>query len=335
MSEEHIITDSYQRRVSYLRFSVTDRCNLHCVYCRSDGPEDFIPHEDVLRYEEIIRLVRIARSMHVNKVRLTGGEPFARRDFDKLLLGLRENFPDLNLRITSNGTLMGPHIPVLKQARINAVNLSIDSFRPETFARVTGHDLLGKVTETLDALLDAGIRTKINAVAMRGINDHDLPAFLDIIRRLPVDVRFIEFMPMGSGTVWSQNRFWSADDILRDVRKLAHIEPVPQDGFDHGPASMYTVEGCRGRLGVITALSNHFCKTCNRLRITSDGHLRTCLFSDKMYPLRGLLRNPEVTDGDIAAEIRRAITEKSIGNELLKARRGRAVASGQMDSIGG
>ena len=142
-------------------------------------------------------------------------------------------------------------------------------------------------------------------------------------------------MPMGSGTVWSQNRFWSADDILRDVRKLAHIEPVAQDGFDHGPASMYTVEGCRGRLGVITALSNHFCKTCNRLRITSDGHLRTCLFSDKMYPLRGLLRNPEVTDGDIAAEIRRAITEKPIGNELLKARRGRAVASGQMDSIGG
>ena len=191
------------------------------------------------------------------------------------------------------------------------------------------------MTETLDALLDAGIRTKINAVAMRGINDHDLPAFLDIIRRLPVDVRFIEFMPMGSGTVWRQNRFWSADDILRDVRKLAHIEPVAQAGLDHGPASMYTVEGCRGRLGVITALSNHFCKTCNRLRITSDGHLRTCLFSDKMYPLRGLLRNPEVTDGDIAAEIRRAITEKPIGNELLKARRGRAVASGQMDSIGG
>ena len=335
MSEEHIITDSHERRVSYLRFSVTDRCNLHCVYCRSDGPEEFIPHEDVLRYEEIIRLVRIAQSMNINKVRLTGGEPFARRDFDKLLLGLRENFPDLNLRITSNGTLMGPHIPVLKQARINAVNLSIDSFRPETFARVTGHDLLGKVLDTLDALLSAGIRTKINAVAMRGVNDHDLPAFLDVIRRLPVDVRFIEFMPMGRDTVWSQNRFWSADDILSEVRKLARIEPVAADGFDHGPASMYTVEGCQGRLGVITALSNHFCKTCNRLRITSDGHLRTCLFSDTMYPLRGLLRNPEVTDEQIAAEIRRAIAEKPIGNDLLKARQGRAVAAGQMDSIGG
>ena len=329
------LSDSHERQVSYLRFSVTDRCNLHCLYCRGEGQEEFIPHADVLRYEEILRLVRIAGGLGIVKVRLTGGEPFARKGIDKLLLGLRESFPDFNLRITSNGTLMRRFIPVVRQARIDAVNLSIDSFNPETFKRVTGHDMLGEVMDVLHLLLESGIRVKVNAVAMRGVNDQDMPSFLKVIRDFPIDLRFIEFMPMGSETLWSRGRFWGADEILAEAAKYAGLAPVERTRADRGPARMFEVEGSQGRLGVISALSNHFCSTCNRLRITSDGQLRTCLFSDRMYPLKGLLRDPEKTDQDIACAIRGALAEKPVGADILKERRGTAVACGKMDSIGG
>ncbi len=329
------LSDSHERQVSYLRFSVTDRCNLHCLYCRGEGQEEFIPHADVLRYEEIIRLVRIAGGLGIAKVRLTGGEPFARKGIDRLLLGLRECFPSLNLRITSNGTLMRRFIPAVRQARIDAVNLSIDSFNPATFQRVTGHGLLGEVIDVMHLLLESGIRVKVNAVAMRGVNDQDMPTFLKVIRDYPIDLRFIEFMPMGSETLWSKGRFWGADEILAEAARHAAIAPVERTRADRGPARMFTVEGCQGRLGIISAQPNHFCSTCTRLRITSDGHLRTCLFSDKMHPLRELLRDPEKTDTDIADAIRRALAEKPVGADILKEKRGTAVAAGKMDSIGG
>lgn len=329
------LADSRQRTVSYLRFSVTDRCNLHCIYCRGFGKEKLLPHADLLSYEEILRIVRIAHGLGIRKVRLTGGEPLARKGVATLIAGLRDEFPDLNLRMTSNGTLMRPFVPLLRQARIDAVNLSIDTFRRETFREVTGHDMLGEVLDVLGLLLEAGIRVKINAVALRGITDTQLPDFMAVVRDLPVDLRFIEFMPIGSNTVWRGSLFWPAADILDEVRRYGDLVPAEPDHADHGPARMYTIEGCRGRVGVISALSNHFCATCNRLRITSDGHLRTCLFDDRMYPLRPLLRDPARGDEDIARAIRAALAEKPVGADLLRARRTTAVAQGGMDSIGG
>ena len=329
------LSDSRQRQVSYLRVSVTDRCNLHCAYCRGIGEERLLPHADLLSYEEIIRLVRVVRGLGIGKVRLTGGEPLARKGIASLIAGLRGEFPDLNLRITSNGTLMRPFLPLFEEARVDAVNLSIDSFRRETFRDVTGHDMLGEVLDVLDGLLARGIRVKINAVAMRGVNDTEMADFMDVIKRLPVDLRFIEFMPMGSGTIWRGAFFWPAADILAEARKFAELTPVESDHADHGPARMYTVAGSRGRFGVISALSNHFCATCNRLRVTSDGQLRTCLFDDHMYALRGLLRDPAASDSDIEKTIRAALAEKPVGADLLRARRGTAVAKRRMDRIGG
>lgn len=330
------LCDSHGRRVQYFRLSITDRCNLRCLYCRSQIQHKFIPHPQVLRYEEILRLTHIMVAAGTRKLRLTGGEPFARKGCDRLLLMLRERFPTLDLRLTTNGTLVEPYIPLLKRVGVGAVNLSLDSFNRETFAHVTGRDFLPAVLSTLDSLLSAGISVKLNAVAMRGINDRQLDDFVHAARTLPVDVRFIEFMPMGNGTLWGPETFWPADEIYRDASRLAELRPETERREHAGPARMFKVAGGKGRLGFISAVSSHFCSTCNRLRLTCDGHLRTCLFDDREYPLLELLRRQDCTDAELDQVVRQACLHKPIGAEILKQRaQGKAVAEKQMVGIGG
>ena len=320
------LRDQYGREVHYLRLSVTDRCNLRCVYCRSEARQTFIPHPKVLRYEEMVRLVGVLAGLGVRKVRLTGGEPFARKDCDTLL----------DLRLTTNGTLLEPHIPLLRRVGVRAVNLSLDSFDRETFARVTGRDLLPAVLASLDALLRAEIRVKINVVAMRGVNDGQMDDFAHAVRHLPVDLRFIEFMPMGNGTLWGPETFWPADQIREEAQRRLRLTPEKDQEAEAGPARMYRVEGGKGRMGFITAMTCQFCGSCNRLRLTSDGHVRTCLFDDKEYRLRGLLRHPRCNDADLVRVLRLACAQKPLGAEILAARRaGCAVAGKQMVGIGG
>ena len=330
------LEDGHGRTVRYIRLSVTDRCNLRCTYCRS-GMETFIPHESVLRYEEMEQLVDMAMDMGVEKVRLTGGEPFARKGFADFLERLRAAHPALDIRVTTNGTLIGPHIQTLKAIGLNAVNLSLDTFDRDKFEQITGRDLFGKVRENMDALLDAGIPFKLNAVAMRGFNDDELPAFIDYAMRHPIDVRFIEFMPMGEGTRWSDSCFWSAPDILDAVKGLVAVAPVEQEQRNGGPARLYTLSGPDGpglgRLGLISPLSSHFCTSCNRLRITSDGALRTCLFDDREYRLRNALRHPKLGIEAVRRIVTLATRDKPIGARLLE-RRHNAVAQRRMTAIG-
>ena len=331
------LEDGHGRTVRYIRLSVTDRCNLRCTYCRS-GMETFIPHESVLRYEEMEQLVDMAMDMGVEKVRLTGGEPFARKGFADFLERLRAAHPALDIRVTTNGTLIGPHIQTLKAIGLNAVNLSLDTFDRDKFEQITGRDLFGKVRENMGALLDAGIPFKLNAVAMRGFNDDELPAFIDYAMRHPIDVRFIEFMPMGEGTRWSDSCFWSAPDILDAVKGLVAVAPVEQEQRNGGPARLYTLSGPDGpglgRLGLISPLSSHFCTSCNRLRITSDGALRTCLFDDREYRLRNALRQPKLGIEAVRRIVTLATRDKPIGARLLE-RRHNAVAQRRMTAIGG
>lgn len=331
------LEDGHGRTVRYIRLSVTDRCNLRCAYCRS-GMETFIPHESVLRYEEMEQLVDMAIGMGVEKVRLTGGEPFARKGFVGFLERLRAAHPVLDIRVTTNGTLLGPHIPSLKAIGLNAVNLSLDTFDRAKFERITGRDLFPRVRESMDALLEAGIPLKLNAVAMRGFNDDELPAFVNYALAHPVDVRFIEFMPMGEGTRWTDACFWSATDILAAVKKVAGIRPVSEERRNGGPARLYALTGPDGpglgRLGLITPLSNHFCAACNRLRITSDGALRTCLFDDREYRLRNALRHPKLGIGAVRRIVALATLHKPIGARLLEHRQN-AVAQRRMTAIGG
>lgn len=334
------LIDGHGRNVRYIRLSVTDRCNLRCTYCRS-GMETFIPHESVLRYEEMEQLVDMAVAQGVEKVRLTGGEPFARKGFIAFLERLRMAHPDLDIRVTTNGTLLGPHIPFLKALGLNAVNMSLDTFTRSTFERITGRDLLHRVLESIERLLAEGIPLKINAVAMRGVNDVELPAFLDFAMTHAVDVRFIEFMPMGEGTRWTSDVFWSASAILDAARKLVRVTPAVLDtSCNSGPARLYDLEPLsssllrRGRLGLITPLSSHFCATCNRLRITSEGALRTCLFDDREYRLRAVLRHPRLGIDAVRRIVTLATHNKPVGARILEQRH-EAVALRRMTAIGG
>ena len=392
------LADAHGRTVRYLRLSVTDRCNLRCLYCAHALGLTFIPHENILSYEEMLRIIGAAVSLGVDKVRLTGGEPFARKGFVGFLESVRRDFPTLNIRITTNATLAAPHMPALQALGINALNISFDTFRPETFRQITGKDQYAEAERGLYAALASGIRVKINAVALKGVNDDELPAFFDFLRRHPVDVRFIEYMPLGGRGRWTEENFWPATQILAAAEKIAELTPLgkndtasaacappddmPASGLDtglengrdamlesgrnaeqgagpaalagsaghtnptgstgqagedtSGPARLFQVAGAVGRFGVITPLSNHFCGSCNRIRVTSDGRLRTCLFSDVEYPFRDMLRDPAQGMEAVIKLIAAALAHKPLGYRLLQERtRKEAVIGRSMSSIGG
>lgn len=329
-----VLTDKIGRTVSYLRLSVTDRCNLRCMYCVTKDFQ-FIPHPNILRYEEMLRLVDIAATMNISKLRLTGGEPFARRGFMDFISTVMDKHPQMDLRITTNGTLIEPLVPELKKIGVSRLNISLDTLDRKTFEEVTGRDHLNDVLASISACLSAGIRIKVNAVAMKGINDKELGEFLNFAKENPIDMRFIEFMPMGDDTK-SDNMLWTADEILEQSREFATLKKIKVRPENHGPARMYAIEGGKGRLGLISPVSSHFCATCNRLRITSDGQLRTCLFSDKTYGLRDILRNPDFSDDDLRQYIAEATMDKPLGYHLLEQRSGsEGVCETQMSAIGG
>jgi len=326
--------DAHGRKVRYLRISVTDRCNLNCRYCRTpDMP--FIPHDDILRFEEIEQIVAVAVEHGVGKLRFTGGEPFARKGFLPFLERVRARWPHLSLKITSNGTLIGGALDALKDLGV-AVNLSLDTLDRKKFADITGRDLLPVLQENMRRMLDLGIPLKVNAVAMRGVNHEELGDLAALAMDSPLDVRFIEFMPMGESSIWSGDVFWPASSILASLRERWGLVPAPQDALDPGPSRLWKMEeGGRisvGRVGLITSVTQSFCQSCNRLRLTSDGHLRTCLYDDREYAVREALRRlgPEAVRRIMAA----AVARKPVGSELLAQRRG-PVARKAMSAIGG
>lgn len=329
------LIDAHGRIVRYVRLSVTDRCNFRCLYCNSNARTQFIPHDTVLRYEEMLRIVDVAVSLGVQKVRLTGGEPFARKGFVHFLEMLRARHPQLDIRITTNATLVRPHVQTLRDVGINAINISLDSFDPARFAEITGQEMLGEVRATIDALLAANIPIKINAVALRGFTEAELPAFVDFARQHPVDIRFIEFMPMGADSKWSEKNFWPAADILHALNAISPLSPCEQERHLHGPARMYSLENAAGRIGLITPLSNHFCHSCNRLRVTSDGRLRTCLFADREYNLLPALRHAKLGHDFLRRIFVAANGCKPIGVDILHHRGNAPVSHKRMVGIGG
>lgn len=326
------LTDAHGRTAAYLRVSLTDRCNLRCMYC-SSGRAEFIPHGDILRYEEIERVIGVLAQRGIGKVRFTGGEPLARKGAVDFLERLAERHPALDLRLTTNGTLLRGVVPRLARLGMSTVNISLDTLRPERFKDITGFGKYADVRRAIDDCLAHGLRVKLNAVALAGVNTGELADFVELARTQPIDVRFIEFMPMGASH-WTQRLYMSSKDILATLRRHAQLVPATSEK-NHGPARMYSIAGGAGRIGVISALSNHFCSTCNRLRLTSDGALRTCLYSDNETPLRGLLRTPGVTDADLHAAIARAVGDKPLGYRLLQHERGTDVSAKGMAAIGG
>lgn len=330
------LADSHGRKVRYLRLSVTDRCNLRCIYCVNSARQQYIPHNSVLRYEELLRIAKISSAHGIGKVRITGGEPLVRRDLLAFLTEFRKELPDLQLCITTNGVLIAPLLKDFVKLGLTSFNISLDSFHADTVANVVGQNVLPAILAGIEGLLAYGQTVKINAVAIRGITDVQMPDFIHALKHYPIDLRFIEFMPMGGNTVWSPDNFISARELLNIAKN--HTNLIAAQGDDSGlagPAKMFQLHNARGRMGFICAVSEHFCARCNRLRLTSSGGLRVCLFSDHEYNLARLLRHKAITDTHIARVIEQAMLRKPFGSELLAARAGMAVALDQMVGIGG
>ena len=298
--------DGHRRAISYLRISITDRCNLRCLYCMPEEGIEPLEHSDILHYEEIARVTRVAASLGISKVRVTGGEPLVRRGVAQLVAMLAgiEGIDDLS--ITTNATRLAPMAAELASAGLQRVNISLDTLRPDRFRTITRRGELADAMAGIAAAQAAGLRpVKINTVVIRGVNSDEA---LDFARRTLVEdwhVRFIELMPLGENSLCFQPEYVPADEIRREIEEeFGSLEAAKVRG--NGPAMNWRVPGAVGTLGFISAISHHFCAGCNRLRLAADGKLVPCLFSDLEFDLRGPLRS-----GADDAELRR-IFERAI-----------------------
>lgn len=325
--------DTFERTIDYLRIAVTDRCNLRCVYCMPEEGVPFRPHDEILRYEEIERIVRVAASLGIRRVRLTGGEPLVRRDLVELVRALAAIPGIEDLSLTTNGTLLAEQAHALAQAGLKRVNVSLDTLDPQRFRAITRQGELTTVLAGIQAALEAGLTpVKINMVVMRGVNDDELIAMAHQTLTQPWHVRFIEWMPVGETARtghWHEHLISAAEMRARLAAAFGPLTPTPVTGA--GPARTFRLPQALGTLGFISAVSEHFCATCNRLRLTADGKLRFCLLREGELDLRGPLR-AGLDDGSLAELFRTAVRAKPVGHTL---REGLTVHDRVMAQIGG
>ncbi len=327
-------TDAFGRRIDYLRIAITDRCNLRCLYCMPEEGVAWKPHESILSFEEIERFAGIAVGEGISKIRLTGGEPLVRLGVVDHVRRLRELTGLESIALTTNGTLLPRFAEDLARAGLSRVNVSLDSLDPDAYARVTRGGRLEDALAGIDAALAAGMApVKINVVVVRSL-EQDLLGFVRMTVDRPLHVRFIEYMPVGDdaevgevaeggacagdteGFHWTREDHVPSEETLESLSRaaeeagLGRPEPVARDAAPGGwgPARYYRLPGAQGTLGVISPLSAHFCGECNRLRLTADGMLRTCLFSDEEIDVRTVLRTG--TDEDVRDLIKRALEHK-------------------------
>lgn len=302
-----MLIDGFDRTINYLRVSITDRCNLRCRYC-VDGSFGYIPHEEILTYEEMLRLVRIAARLGVQKVRLTGGEPLARKGIEYLLREINTINGISDVSLTTNGVFLGDKIKELQQAGLKRINISLDTMKKDRFAYITGVDAFDNVIRSIEMATSAGLDPiKINTVIIKGFNDDEILNFVKAARKWNHHVRFIEFMPFGDSSLWNSNEIITSsqiEDIIRAAFTLA-----PSTTNDNGPARMYDIEGGSGKIGFISPVSTHICSECNRIRLTSNGMLRPCLFSDTEFDVKTLLRNGG-SDDEIATFMKEVVQAK-------------------------
>ncbi|MDU0369875.1 GTP 3',8-cyclase MoaA [Hymenobacter endophyticus] len=329
-----VLFDNHGRPLEYLRLAVTDRCNLRCFYCMPEEGIKYLPKQELLTYEEMERLVTIMAGLGVRKVRLTGGEPFVRRDLVPFMDRLSQIPGIEELTMTTNGVLTAPHVPELARIGVKAVNLSLDTLDRARFASITRRDELPRVLDTLYALLAAGIRVKINAVVMDGQNTQDLLPLAELTRDLPVDVRFIEEMPFNGGSHDAAVLPWNHRRIRQHLElNLGELTPVATRPGD--TASHYTVAGHQGRLGIIAAYSRTFCGTCNRIRLTAEGGVKTCLYDQGVLDVRALLRGGS-TNEQVAEALKSAFRNRAAnGFEAESQRPLHQLSFESMSTIGG
>jgi len=326
------LIDKYNRHLNYLRISITDRCNLRCIYCMPRDGLVKLRHEEILTYEEILRLATIAVNLGVNKIRLTGGEPLVRKDLFRLLPSLVD-LPGLkDISMTTNGIYLKENLDKIKAAGIKRVNISLDTLRRERYRKITGYDGIEQVREGIRLAQKLGFNPiKINMVVMQGINDDEIVDFARLSLDHPYHIRFIEYMPSGFADQGTQLHHVPNSDVKDRIIGIGKLDQVPHKEID-GPTVRFKFEGASGEIGFISPLTHHFCQECNRLRLTASGRLRPCLLSDKEIDLKEPMR-AGASDNDLAQIFREAAENKPRAHRLVSEHCGSL--SGQMSAIGG
>ena len=329
-----MLTDNHGRKINYVRLAVTDRCNLRCFYCMPEHGLDWLSRTELMSYEEMLRICSLLVSMGVEKIRITGGEPFVRKDIMQFLTALSKLNGLQHLTLTTNGVLTAPHVPELKKIGVKSVNLSMDTLDRNKFFNITKRDELPAVLDTLEQLVKHGMDVKINAVVMDGKNIDDIIPLVSLTKHLPVSVRFIEEMPFnGEGNHYS-HLHWHYMRILRKIQEqFPEIQKIPD--APHSTSYNYHIPGHLGNVGIIAAYSRTFCGTCNRIRLTPQGMLKTCLYDDGILNVRDLMRST-MNDDEIAATLVNAIQHRAKdGFEAERQRKEKMPVHESMATIGG
>ena len=306
-----MIIDTYNRVHDYLRISLTDNCNLRCFYCMPEEDYEFTPSPKWMQAEEIEAIAKIFVQQGVKKIRLTGGEPLVRKDAGSIIQRLSK-LP-VNLTLTTNATRLYEFVDVLKQSNVRSLNISLDTLQPEKFQLITRRNLFDKVIESIGLLINRGFHTKVNVVVMKGLNDNEINDFIEWTKDTNVHVRFIEFMPF-EGNRWTSNKVFTWKEILDVIEKKYSITRLHEN--IHDTAKQYKAEGHTGTFAVISTMSAPFCSGCNRMRLTADGKMKNCLFSQKETDLLTAFRNGE----DIVPLILQSVQSKAreLGGQFTK-----------------
>ena len=310
-----MLQDSFGRLHDNLRISVTDRCNIRCFYCMPEDGVHFVPRAEILDFEEIERFVRIAVTLGVTKLRVTGGEPLLRRDLTVLIARLAAIPGIRDLALTTNGVLLSDLAAPLFDAGLRRINVHLDTLDRERFRQITRRDDLDKVLAGLDACHSLGYRVKLNAVAVKNLVEPDIVPLATYARERGFEVRYIEFMPLDAQNLWDRSKVLLADEMIAQLsREISPLVPIP-DPDPRAPATEYDFADGIGRVGFIASVSRPFCLNCNRIRLTADGKLRYCLFAIEEDDVKSLMRSG-ATDGEIADFIRRNVSRKWEGHEI-------------------
>ena len=328
------LTDRFGRQISYLRLAVTDRCNLRCKYCMPAHGIDIVERKELLTFKEMYRITRSLSELGVNKVRLTGGEPFVRKDFVKFLEML--SFNDLldEINITTNGALIARYIDKLEELKIKSINLSIDSLNRENFALITRRDVFDEVFRTLELLEQSSMNLKLNMVVQSGINTHEILDFVELTKHKKIAVRFIEEMPFNGVGQRAVDELWNYDRILGQIHSAFDgIEPLISE--KSSTSKNFKVKGYKGTFGIIPSFTRTICNDCNRIRITATGMFKNCLFDEGVFNVRDFIRSGASND-DLKEVFLRIIKDKPENGFVAEANRVQnEKVSESMSTIGG
>ncbi|EGG19871.1 molybdenum cofactor synthesis 1 [Cavenderia fasciculata] len=307
--KDELLTDTFGRKHTYLRISLTERCNLRCQYCMPEEGVQLQPSENIMTDQEIIKLSRLFVSAGVTKIRFTGGEPLVRKNIESMIEEIGKIKGLETIAMTTNAIALGRKLERLQKAGLNLLNISLDTLDANKFTIITRRLGWDKVKESIDKALSLGFNpVKINCVVMKNINHYEINDFVEMTRDKPIEVRFIEYMPF-DGNRWSDQKFVSYKEMLDIIKtKYETIEKIPED-HPNNTSKTYQVPGFRGKVGFITSMSEHFCGSCNRLRLTADGNLKVCLFGNDEVSLRDLMRHG-VSDDDLLLIINQAVLKK-------------------------